>query len=79
MVDDACWEPRNQQDFIKVRAEMGAAPWSRPQGDVTYLPVCYLWDNSGYANLAKAGCMVAGGNTYTAAFLTQQKNSGSIT
>lgn len=34
MVDDACWEPRHPQDFLKaVKESSQNLPWSRPVND----------------------------------------------
>ena len=35
MVCADCWEPRNQQDFIRSIPEKPAPPWSRPRNDGT--------------------------------------------
>ena len=56
----ADWEPRHPQTYIRVPTENIAVPWSRPEGEDVYIDICYLWERSGYANLATAGCAMAG-------------------
>jgi len=60
MVCDKDFETRNQQDFIKIRPEKAIPEWTRPRPQDTFKEVCYLWESSGYAGLASAGCMQAG-------------------
>ena len=51
------WEPRNEQDFLRVRSETGAPEWVRPEPeDVFNGPVCDLAGASGVANYAVADC-----------------------
>lgn len=70
MVCERHWEPRHPQDFVKVRGDDPAVPWTRPEGgDVFTGPACYLWDESAYAGLGTAGCMQAG---YTTPFTYAQ-------
>lgn len=76
-VDDACYEPRHPLDYIRTRPEKASVPVARPEVEDINLLVCYMWDSSGYAGLAQAGCMKAGNDTYSASFLTAQKNEGS--
>jgi len=71
------WEPRHPQDFLRTRPEHAGVPIARPEPEDDNRLVCYMWDSSGYAGLAQAGCMIAGNNTYSASFLTTQKNEGS--
>lgn len=70
------YETRQPQEFIRARHEDTSVPWSRPEPADDNVLVCYMWDRSAYANLAQAGCMIAGNNTYSASFLTTQKNEG---
>jgi hypothetical protein len=70
MVCKNCWEPRHPQDFVRVPVEEVVPPWTRPEQTDTFTAVCYLPDSSGYAGLAHAGCMIAGNQRYTVAFLT---------
>ncbi len=63
MVCESDWEMRNMQDFIRVRTERGSAPWVRPEGEDVFLPVVYMCTQDGttaIANLAVAGCSIAG-------------------
>lgn len=59
MVDDACYELRHPQDFLRVRPDTSSIPWSRPEGEDVFIQVCYIWDESAYADLGVADCMVA--------------------
>jgi hypothetical protein len=70
MVCARCYETRNPQDFIRVRGERPAPPWTRPEAPPVFIDICYLWGISGYANLAVAECMVAENDTYPADFLS---------
>lgn len=60
MVCEADWEMRNMQDFIRVRAERGSAPWVRPEGEDVFINSCNLFNSQGIAGIGVAGCMVAG-------------------
>lgn len=73
------YEQRQPQEFIRARHEDTTVPWTRPEPPDTNILVCYIWDRSGYTGLAKAGCMIAGNNTYSATFLSTQKNEGQVT
>ena len=68
------WEPRHPLDFIKVPVEKQGVPFSRPDLDIADTPVCYLWENSSYADLAAADCSSADTTTYSYAFLLALKN-----
>lgn len=59
MVDSACYETRHPQDFLRVRPEKIAVPWSRPEGEDQYIPICWLWERTAYADLATADCAQA--------------------
>lgn len=57
------WEARNIQDFIKVRAESGSPPWSRPRGEDVFINVTYICTpetNKALVGQGTVGCMVAG-------------------
>lgn len=60
MVCEDDWEPRNIQDFIKVRAESGSPPWSRPRGEDVFINYCNIVNSQGIAGIGLSGCMVAG-------------------
>ena len=38
-VDDACWEPRQPQDFVRGVADYQAPPWTRPEPQNQYIKV----------------------------------------
>lgn len=69
MTCQSCWEPRHPQDFVRAVRDEQTPPWTRPEGEDTFAPVCYLEGLSGYAGLGVAGCMIAGNNQFTAEFL----------
>jgi hypothetical protein len=63
------WESRHPQDYVRVRGDNVAVPWTRPEDDLMTGPACYLWDESAYADLGVADCMVA---DYTTPFTYAQ-------
>lgn len=74
MVDRLCNEVRHPQDFVRARRERITPPWTRPESDPdTFTEVCYLWDRSGYAGLATAGCAQAGNDEFSYIFLRDLK------
>lgn len=58
-VCEADFELRHPQEFIRVRPEKIAVPWSRPEGEDDFLFICYIWARSAYADLGEADCMQA--------------------
>lgn len=62
MVCEADFELRHPQEFIRVPKEDISVPWARPESDLEIGPACFIWDQSGFANLAVAGCAQAGKN-----------------
>jgi len=68
------WEPRHPQDFVRARRERITPPWTRPEPQPdAFVEVCYLWDSSGYAGLATAGCAQAGNDERPYALLRDMK------
>ena len=63
MVCDKDFETRHQQDFIKIRAEKAVPDWVRPRPEDTFKTVCYIYESSGYADLAASDCMRADEST----------------
>ena len=59
MVCDKDFERRHPQDFIKVKPETALPEWTRPKLPEEYLPICYVWSSSGYADLGTADCLQA--------------------
>lgn len=47
MVCKDCWEPRHPQDFVKVRIDEQALPWTRPEPTDTFIDVDYVADTVG--------------------------------
>ncbi len=72
-VDRTCWEPRQPQDFLRVYPEHLSVPIARPEPDDEFVTVCYLWDSSGYADLATADCARADNNTLSYSYLVSLK------
>jgi len=69
------WEVRHPADFRKTTVEKIGVPWSQPEPATDQeLVVCYLWENSSYADLATADCATADTTTQTYAFLLALKN-----
>lgn len=69
MVCKECFSPRHPQDFVKAKTDKQTPPWTRPAPEDVFTDLCYIDGSSCYAGLAVAGCMIAGNQTYTAAFL----------
>lgn len=59
MVCSKDYELRHPQDFLRVRADDPSIPWARPEGEDTFIYVCYIWGRAAYADLAEADCMQA--------------------
>jgi len=70
------WEGRHPQDFIRAREEKITPPWTRPEAPDTFenAPACFIWDSSGYADLASADCAQAANTTYSYLFLLEAKS-----
>jgi hypothetical protein len=62
-------EARHPMDFIRAFKEKITPDWVRPEPSDTMQNVCYIWDSSGYADLASADCAHADGHAQTYAFL----------
>lgn len=60
MVCSDDYETRHPQDFLRVRTERIAPPWTRPEPTDTFLHVCDAWTSSSYADYGTAGCMTVG-------------------
>lgn len=54
------YEPRHPQDSLRVRAERGGVPWSRPEGADIFVPLCTLINKQAITGIGVAGCMVSG-------------------
>jgi len=68
------YELRHPQDFIRVRGDNPAVPWTRPEGeDIFVAPACYLWDQSCYTGLAVTGCAQVGWQKFTSVELYNLK------
>lgn len=59
MVCEQDYELRHPQDFLRVRGDRPAVPWSRPEGEDQFIYVCWIWAQSAYADLAEADCAKA--------------------
>lgn len=60
MVCEQDFETRHPQDFLRVRGDHPAVPWTRPEADDQFVNVCWIWGTSAYADLGTADCMTAG-------------------
>lgn len=68
------YEVRHPQLSLRVHADKQTVAISRPEPETdTFVSVCYIWDQSAYANLATAGCAKAGNNINTYAMLLALK------
>jgi hypothetical protein len=63
MVCESDYEPRHEQDFLRVRQERGGVPWARPEVADQFVFVCDLWTSSPLADYGAADCATVGGNT----------------
>ena len=57
MVCSNDFELRHPQDFLRVRGDDPAVPWTRPDSELYTGPACFLWDQSSYADLGTTDCM----------------------
>lgn len=64
------WEPDHPQKYLRVRNDPVPVPFIRPEADL-YLGdwgdqvFCYLYAQSGYADMGQANCMQAENTTYS--------------
>lgn len=66
-------EQRNPQDFVRGIKDVQTVPWTRPNTTPTFVPVCWLWDRSSYADLGTADCMLADFQPLTYAMVYSMK------
>lgn len=76
MVCSKDWEPRHEQDFLKVRAERAVPSFVRKDPPDDFVDLCTIEGISGYVGLGTAGCMRAENTTYSYAFLTDLLTNG---
>lgn len=68
------YEVRHPQLSLRIHADKQSVPIARPDVETdTFVSVCYIWDQSAYANLATAGCAKAGNTNNTYAMLLALK------
>lgn len=60
MVCQADFEHDHPQKYLRVQDDKQSIPWARPQGENTFVYVCYQYASQGYAGIGEAGCMRAG-------------------
>jgi hypothetical protein len=61
MVDHACWETRQPQDFVRGVVDTQVPPWTRPESQDTFITTgCNVINSSAVAGIGIAGCMIAG-------------------
>jgi phage-related protein len=75
MVCHKDFETRHIADFIRVKEDKPAPPWTRPEPTDTFQNVCYLWAQSAYSDLAEADCATADADSFTYSFLRDLKES----
>lgn len=64
------FEQDHPQKFLRVQEDRQSVPWARPRNENDILvTVCYIYNQSGYAGLATAGCAKAGNAQYPYQFL----------
>jgi len=69
------YEIRHEQLSLKVRGDKQTVPIPRPDTiDDVFLPVCYVWQSSGYADLATADCARADNTSISYALLLETKS-----
>lgn len=56
------YEIRHEQLSLRVRGDKQTVPIPRPEAVDQFLTVCYIWQSSGYADLATADCARADDN-----------------
>ena len=59
MVDEGCWEPRQPQDYVHGVADIQAPPYTRPEAQDIFLPVCTPVTSQGIADYGEADCAAA--------------------
>ena len=57
------FEQRHPQDFIRVRQERLAPPWTRPRPGDVFIEICTIVTSQGLAGVGVAGCAIAGKRT----------------
>ncbi len=56
LVCKSCWEPRHPQDLLRVPSEDTSVPFSSPEPDPVFIPVCSINGQTHFAGYASAGC-----------------------
>ncbi len=59
MVCSKDFETRHPSDLIRIRTKEQLPDWTRPEPEDVFINVCYIWGQSGYADLGTADCMQA--------------------
>lgn len=68
------YEIDHPQKYLRVAEDRQTVPYVRKQNDDTFRNVCFLWNNSSYADLATADCAKADNTTFTYNYLLNLKN-----
>lgn len=71
------WEMRHPQDFIRGVKDDPSVPFARPEPPDNFdaAPACYIYEASGYAGIATAGCARAGWDDIPYSLLVEMKGS----
>lgn len=75
MVCSKDFETRHPQSLIKTTTESAFPSWTRPEVDEVFLPVCYVWTRSAYADLGTADCLVADSTSLPYQFLLNLRDN----
>jgi len=60
MVCKQDYEVRHPQDFLRVKQERIAVPWSRPVAPDVFIYTCNIFTSQGIAGISVAGCAISG-------------------
>jgi len=70
------YEVRHPQLSLRIKGDKQTVPIPRPDQVVdTFLPVCWVWQSSGYADLATADCAQADNNSVSYQVLLQTSST----
>lgn len=65
MVCKEDFETKHPQLDIRIKPERVAPPWTRPEGEATFIHVCNVISSSCYTGLATADCARADNQQFT--------------
>lgn len=53
-----CFEPRHPQDFVRGIHDEQTPPWTQPEAEDTFVPVCTPNSITAYPGFAQPGCVI---------------------